>query len=127
MTIAELVVGSLCGLVLVGLFLWNVTALYLAHTRMDLMLEKLKNCTAIMVRAPLRHGGCWGKVLLVGGISGIVTFPGFYLKRGELSIDDLQKFPVTLKRMLIVLQWSAIGLLTSLVLLVTLWKSGLLK
>lgn len=28
-----------------------------------LMLEHLKNGSAIMVRAPLRHGGPWGKLL----------------------------------------------------------------
>ena len=127
MTSAEFIVGSLCGLVLVALLLWNVAALYLAYTRMDLMLDKLKNCSAIMARAPLRHGGPWGKLLLVGGISGILTFPGFYLSRGKLSIKDLESFPTALKRKLIALQFTVIGLLTTLALLVALWESGVLK
>lgn len=127
MTSAEFVVGSLCGLVLVGLFLWVVAALYLGYTRMDFMLEKLKNCSAIMARTPLRHGGPWGKLLLVGGISGIVTFPAFYLNRGELSIEDLDTFPATLKRKLIVLQWTGIVLLTALALLVSLLEFGIFK
>lgn len=94
-----------------GLFLWISVSLYMAYTKMDLMLEHLKNCSAIMARAPLRHGGPLGKVLLIGGISGIVTFPSFYLKNGGMSIDDLNNFPVALKRKLAILQWSVIVLL----------------
>lgn len=96
---------------LAGLTLWIGLCLHLAYTKMDLMLERLKNCSAITARAPLRHGGPWGKLLLVGGISGIVTFPQFYLKRGELSAEDLASFPAPLKRKLVVLQWSVISLL----------------
>lgn len=96
---------------LAGLVLWMGVCLHLANTKMDLMLERLKNCSAIMTRAPLRNGGPWGKLLLVGGISGIVTFPNFYLKRGELSPEDLANFPASLKRKLVVLQWSVISLL----------------
>ena len=76
------------------------------------MLELLKNCSAVMNRAPLRHGGAFGKLLLVGGISGIVTFPGVYLKHGGVSADDLNEFPARLKKKLALLQWCGIGLLT---------------
>lgn len=90
---------------------WITVALHMAYTKMDRILEHLKNCTAIMVRAPLRHGGPWGRLMLIGGISGIVTFPKFYLKRGELCPEDLEKFPANLKRKLAVLQWTLLGLL----------------
>lgn len=90
---------------------WITVALHMAYTKMDMMLEHLKNCTAIMVRAPLRHGGPWGKLMLVGGISGIVTFPNFHLRRGSLCLKDLEKFPATLKRKLAILQWTVWGLL----------------
>lgn len=90
---------------------WITVALHMAYTKMDWMLEQLKNCTAIMVRAPLKHGGPWGRLMLIGGISGIVTFPNFYLKRGELCPEDLEKFPANLKRKLAVLQWTLLGLL----------------
>lgn len=96
---------------LAGMILWIGLCLHLAYTKMDLMLEHLKNCSAIMTRAPLRHGGPWGRLLLVGGISGVVTFPKFYLKRGELNSEDLASFPAPLKRKLVVLQWSVIFLL----------------
>lgn len=111
MSTTEFIFGYLGGGVLLALLIWIAVALHMAYTKMDLMLEHLKNCSAIMVRAPLRHGGPWGKLLLVGGISGIVTFPSFYLKRGELSSEDLNHFPAALKRKLAIMQWSVIGLL----------------
>lgn len=111
MSSAEFIFGCVGGVVLLSLIIWIGVALHLAYTQMDLMLEHLKNCSAIMARAPLRHGGPWGKMLLVGGISGIVTFPSFYLNRGELNVDDLRRFPVPLKRKLAIMQWSVIGLL----------------
>ncbi|AIL63528.1 hypothetical protein [Pseudomonas alkylphenolica] len=122
MTTAAFAVGYLCGLVIIGMFAWIGVALHMAYTKMDLMLELLKNCSAVMTRAPLRHGGPWGKLLLVGGISGIVTFPGIYLKHGGVSTEDLEKMPKQLKRKLELLQWCAIGLLISLALFVALYK-----
>lgn len=127
MNTAELVVGGLCGLVIVGGYIWIGVALHLAYTKIDVLLDHLKNCSAIMSRAPLRFGGPWGHLLLIGGISGIVTFPGFYLKRGELSSDDLRNLPEPLKRKLIALQYSVIGLLLAMALFVAIGKSGVLK
>ncbi|WP_411389193.1 hypothetical protein [Pseudomonas sp. MPB23] len=127
MNTAEFVVGYLSALVIVCMFVWIGIALHMAYTKMDLMLEHFKNCSAIMNRAPLRHGGPWGKLLLIGGISGIVTFPGFYLKRGGLSAEDLNNFPAPLKRKLALIQWSVIGLLSAMTLLALIGKSGLLK
>lgn len=90
---------------------WITVALHMAYTKMDMMLDLFKNCKAIMVRAPLRHGGPWGKIMLIGGISGIVTFPNFYLKRDELSLEDLKNIPTSLRRKLAILQWTVWGLL----------------
>ena len=101
------------GVVLLGIFIWIGICLHLACAQMDEMLERLKNCSAVMNRAPLRHAGPWGKLLLVGGISGIVTFPGIYLKHGGVSIEDLNSFPAPLKKKLAVLQWSVILLLAA--------------
>ncbi|MNO51516.1 hypothetical protein D3C76_419120 [compost metagenome] len=125
MTTAEFAVGWLCVVVIVGMFVWVGIALHMAYTQLDLMLTHLKNCSAIMIRAPLRQGGPWGKLLLVGGISGIVTFPGFYLKRGGMSVEDLSNFPVALKRKLAVLQWSVIALLMVMISLAAVIKLGL--
>jgi hypothetical protein len=40
-----------------GLLIFLGVALHLAYTKMDVMLEHLKNCPAIMVRAPFKSGG----------------------------------------------------------------------
>lgn len=109
-----LCVGLIC---FGGMFIWIGVALYLAYTRMDEMLEYLKNCSAVMIRAPLRFAGPWGKLLLIGGISGIVTFPGVYLKHGGVCVEDLKEFPAPLKRKLAVLQWTGIILLSMMIIL----------
>jgi hypothetical protein len=127
MNTAELVVGGLCGLVIVCMFIWIGVALYMAYTKMDVMLGCLKNSSSVMSMASLRHGGPWGKLLLVGGVSGFVTFPGFYLKRGSINAEDVNNFPAPLRRKLVALQWTVIGLFAALALLVALGKSGVLK
>ncbi|CAI8845496.1 MULTISPECIES: hypothetical protein [Pseudomonas] len=121
----EIVIGYSSGVVLIAMCIWIALMLHVAYTKMDFILEHLKNCKAIMARVPLRHGGAWGKLMLIGGISGIITFPGFYLKRGELSLDDLQAFPKLLKRKFIIMHWSALGLMAALILLVSIDSSGL--
>ncbi|MGY2292473.1 hypothetical protein ACW9H6_22200 [Pseudomonas sp. SDO528_S397] len=110
LNIADKVFLSIVLVDFAGIFIWIGVCLHLAYTQMDLMLAHLKNCSAIMSRAPLRHGGPWGKLLLIGGISGIVTFPGFYLKRGGMSVEDLENLPAPLKRKLLIIQWVGIGL-----------------
>ena len=127
MSSAALIVGYLGIIVIVSLLIGLAIALHMAYTQIDLMLGYLKNCTAIMARAPLKHGGPWGRLLLIGGISGVLTFPGPYLKRGELCAEDLKDFPITLKRKLVVMQWCIIILMISIVLLALVGKSGLLK
>lgn len=105
------------GGVLLGAFICIGVALYIAYTKMDLMLDHLQNSAGVMNIAPLRQGGPWGKLLLVGGISGFVTFSNFYLKRGRISAEDLKKFPVTLKRKLVILHLSSIVVVSLLFLL----------
>lgn len=114
MNTAELVVGGLCGLVIVCMFIWIGVALYMAYTKMDVMLGCLKNSSSVMSMASLRHGGPWGKLLLVGGVSGFITFPGFYLKRGSINAEDVNNFPAPLRRKLVALQWTVIGLFAAL-------------
>lgn len=96
---------------MVGLMVWIGVCLHLAYTKMDVMLEHLKDSPAITAWAPMRQSGPWGKLLLIGGISGLVTFPGFQLKTGQLNAEDLANFPFALKRKLIRLYWSMMVLL----------------
>ena len=61
MSTSEIAFGYLGGVVWIGV------ALHMAYTKLDELLDHLKNCSAIMARAPLKHGGPWGKLLLIGG------------------------------------------------------------
>lgn len=94
-----------------GIFIWIGVCLHLAYTKQQLMLGHLKNSSVLNTLTALSHGGPWGKLVSVGSISGIVTFPNLYIKRGLVSPEDLRHFPATLKRKLVILQWLGIGLL----------------
>lgn len=94
-----------------GIFIWMGVCWYLAYTKMDLMLDHLKNCPAIMATASLRREGPLGVLMLVGEISGIFVYPGLYLKRGGMSTEDLDNFPAPLKRKLAILHWCNLVLL----------------
>lgn len=85
--------------------------LYLAYTKMEVLLGYFQNSPAVANFLPLRHGGPWGKILIVGGISGYATFPNFYIKRGRISPEDITNLPSPIRHKLIVLQWSSIVLL----------------
>ena len=127
MNTAELIVGGLCGVVIISMIIWIGIALYIAHNKMDVILEHLKNSSAGIRLAALKHGGAWGRLLLIGGASGLVTFTSFYIRRGTLSTDDAKNFPTPLKQKLVLMQWSALALLSSMVVLVAVGKSGVLK
>lgn len=100
--------GYLSGLILVWIWFWLMIALHLAYTKLGEILDLLKNCSAVRIRAPLRSMGIPGRLLLIGGISGIVTFPKTLLRRGELCAQDLEQLPRPLRRRLIALQWGLI-------------------
>ena len=126
MSTAKFVVGYLNGVVILLLWVWIGVALHMAYTKMDLILSHLKNCRAVKARASLKNGGPWGKLLLIGGISSFVAFPGVHLSKGELSQDDLENLPHPLKRKLVALQWSVWVLLAAMSVLVLVGTSGLL-
>lgn len=97
-----------CGGVITGFIFCIAFALYLAYTTTDEILEHLKNSSSAKVFASLRHGGPWGKLLMVSGISGLLTFSDFHMKRGGLNSEDVKNFPVQLKRKLKLLCWSLV-------------------
>ena len=95
----------------VGAFISIGISLHLAYTKMDVMLNHLQNCPAVMIRAPLRNAGPWGNMLLLSAIMGVMTTPKIYLRDGGANAEDLKNFPADLKQKLIVLQWTGWGLL----------------
>ena len=58
-----------------GVFLWIGIALHLAYTKMDLMLDHLKSCPAVTIRAPFKNGGPGGRLFVLGAIMGLMTVP----------------------------------------------------
>ena len=55
-------------------------------------------------------GGSYFKwrLMLVCAIGGLVTFPWFVLRRGQVDAEELKRFPPKLKRWLAVSTWLAI-------------------
>ncbi len=63
--------------------------------------------------------------MVIGGITGYVAFPKLYLKNGQLSIEDLQAIPNSLRRKLAVMHWILVALVVAMVMLFFIGKSGL--
>ena len=117
MSIEKIVFGLLGGILVIGAIIWLVIALRIAYRHLELMLKHLENSSTVTTLTQLKQGSLWGRVLLVGSISGVLTFPDFYIKRGRASAEDISLFPTLLKRKLVVLQWGGIVIMSSSVLL----------
>ncbi|WP_397450605.1 hypothetical protein [Pseudomonas sp. NA-150] len=89
-----------------GLFVCIGVALHLAYTKMDMMLEYLKNCPAVINRILFLRSGPWGRLFVLGGIIGVLLLPRPYLRDGGANAEDLKNFPADLKRKLIMLHWA---------------------
>jgi hypothetical protein len=87
-----------------GIVGWLGIALYIAYFKVDLMLNHLKNCPVVMIRAPFKNGGPGGRLFLLGAIIGLMTMPRFHIRHGGASAEDLKNFPKDLKLKLIILQ-----------------------
>lgn len=117
MSIEKIVFGLLGGILVIGAIIWIVIALRIAYTHLDLILKHLENSSTVTTLTQLKQGSLWGRVLLVGSISSVLTFPDFYIKRGRASAEDISSFPTLLKRKLVILQWGGIVIMSSSVLL----------
>lgn len=127
MTAADIIFISLCGVVITGQFLCIGAALYLTHTKSDLMSSHFKSSSYLLTIGVYRRSSLYGRMQLIGNISSILTFPRFFLKRGLASAEDIDSFPLPLKRQLVMLQWSFIGLIIAMILLVIIGKSEILS
>ncbi len=58
-----------------GAFICIGFSLYMACTKMALMLDQLKNCSIVRTHAPLKDGGPWGKAHVAWVDSWSVRFP----------------------------------------------------
>ncbi|MBC2688450.1 MULTISPECIES: hypothetical protein [Pseudomonas] len=94
-----------------GLFAGIGYMLFLANTKMDILQRCFKNSWGVTEGSAFEYSGVWGRIMMIGRISGCVAFSTFYIKRGLLNPDDLKELPVPLKQKLIALQWVGIILL----------------
>ncbi|MBP5070509.1 MULTISPECIES: hypothetical protein [Pseudomonas] len=104
-----------------ALLVWLGVGLYMAYTDMGEMLERLKNSPVIMSRASFKDAGPAGRLFLMGSVIGVISWPGMYIRDGGASVDDVNSFPLGLKRRLMVWYQVGVGLFT---LLLLLWCFG---
>ncbi|KAB0494797.1 hypothetical protein [Pseudomonas vancouverensis] len=127
MNTANLVFISLGGVFVVGVFLSLGSALYISYTKGDQISTHFKKGSTYLAHGIYRRSSFYGRVHLIGWISSALTFPQFFLKRGLVSAEEIDSFPFKLKRQLVILQWTFIGLFIAMVLLVIVGKSGVLS
>ncbi|AMS20795.1 hypothetical protein AYK59_11820 [Pseudomonas synxantha] len=80
--------------------------LHIAYTKMELMLNCLKNCPAVIMLSGLIHGGPLGRLVVLGRIFSVISTPRLFLPDGGACIEDIDKFPKALKRRLSILNKS---------------------
>lgn len=102
-------------------------ALHLGYTKGDVLSEHFQNSSPLITVSARIHTGLRGKTRLVYSISSVVTFPRFFLKYGMVTAEDIDNFPHDLRRKLVVLQWTLLGVLVGMVLLGLIAMSGILR
>ncbi|PAM85125.1 hypothetical protein CES87_01105 [Pseudomonas sp. ERMR1:02] len=123
----NLILGSLCLIVITGQFICIGSALYLSHTKKDIISSHFKHCSVLLIFGIHKGTTFYRRILLIGNISSIVTFPNFFISRKLITAEEIESFPSPLKRQLKILQWSFIGLIASMVSLVIIGRSGILN
>lgn len=74
--------------------------LHIAYTKMELMLDCLKNCPAVTMFSGFIHVGPRGRLVVLGRIFSVISTQSLYLPDGGACIEDIEKFPKTLKNRL---------------------------
>ncbi|MCU1760772.1 hypothetical protein NTD84_13725 [Pseudomonas sp. 14P_8.1_Bac3] len=105
MSTGQLVTVYLGGWVFFSIFVCLGVFLHIACTKMKMLVELFPNSIGVKTMAPLKNGGVWGKLILVGGISGYLAFPRPYLKNGQLCSKDLEAIPKPLRHKLAFVHW----------------------
>lgn len=83
-----------------GITIISGMLLYIAYTKMEIMLDCLKNCPAVMIRARFVHGGPRGRLFVLGGIYSVIKSPGLFLPDSGACAKDIENFPENLKNQL---------------------------
>lgn len=102
------------GLTLLGLFVVMGVYVYWGYTRMDSIMEGVKECSLINRYRFYLQMGPWGRMMMVGGVASCLLFSKYLIGRGLLNAQDIDDFPGSLKVSMIVSQYVGWGLLVSL-------------
>lgn len=86
-----------------GLIIVNAVSLYIAKTKIEIILNSLQNSSIASSLLMLWHGGFWGRIYMMGEVFGILKSPAIYIYQGKLSTKDVNNFPPNLKRTLLTL------------------------
>lgn len=97
MTLPNLYFYSLT-LMFISVFLSLGLWLHTSYTKMDEILKHLSNCRAIQIRKPLMGNDPFGRLFMMGAVSGILTAPKLYLRDGGADLSDIENFPKELKK-----------------------------
>ncbi|MGY4659956.1 MULTISPECIES: hypothetical protein [Pseudomonas] len=112
-TTAEIVLVSFGCITFLGAFIMIGVHLYWIRTHLNEALAYFKNSKIVNQQRAFLYFGTWGKMALIGGIAGFLTYSGYFIKRGLLDADEVNNFPEPLKKKLIASHYILGGLLTS--------------
>ncbi|WP_223515801.1 hypothetical protein [Pseudomonas sp. GL-B-19] len=88
-------------IVVVGIFTLLGFMLYIAKTKIDIILSSLQNSPFSITLITLWHGGPGGRIRMVGEVCGILWRPKYHIQSGLLDPQDIENFPPKLKRQLL--------------------------
>ncbi len=86
-----------------ALLIVNCIWLYIAKTKIRLIMRSLKNSPIRYSLMMLWHGGMWGRIYMMGEISRFLKRPEIHIYHERLSAEDIKKFPPDFKRTLLTL------------------------
>lgn len=103
MSLAEILTGLACLILLLGALVWTIVVLWFVHVRMDELLGYLANSRGVRSRGCSSKGGFRRRMMSFSDVGMLVTFSHYYIKVGELTNEDLRGLPKPLKRQLVTL------------------------
>ncbi|WP_259699815.1 hypothetical protein [Pseudomonas chlororaphis] len=84
-TTTHIVLGVFIGITFLGMFTLIGYYFYLGYTRMDSILEAVKNCSLINSYRFYLFMGPWGKMMMVAGVGNCLLFSKYLIKHGALD------------------------------------------
>jgi hypothetical protein len=114
MSTLRIIHGYIGGAILLGLLTIEGIALYWARTRTKDFIKYFSNFPLLLSKTTTKEDGLILKLMFIGAIAGCVACPTGYIQRGEVSAEDLQNLPASIKKRLVIMHWTLMGLLAAL-------------